>query len=221
MNEPHAKLKQPTKLEYQAVANGGNSMPTRMSAERMIVLTLVVLGCIAVLISMLAPSISRSRYSDNRVRCAANLRQIGQACMMYADADPQGRFPGRFEDLLLTQDITSEVFICPESDDERAVGPTTQAAVAQFSTPGHLSYIYVGSELTTKDLPDSTLVVAYEPLKNHHGNGMNVLFADGHVEVLPAVDGKALSAVAPPAAGRKITWDRKAFHVLATQPSGG
>ncbi|HWE96221.1 MAG TPA: H-X9-DG-CTERM domain-containing protein [Tepidisphaeraceae bacterium] len=154
-----------------------------------------------------------------QISCASNLRQIGLACLMYAKDDPLGRFPPSFAVVLATQDITSVVFCCPESADEPASGATTQAAVDQLSADGHLSYVYVGGAVKNNDAAD--VVVAYEPLKNHHGEGMNVLFVDGHVEWLTAVQGQALSAVAQPAAGRKVTWDGKAAKVASTQPSGG
>jgi len=44
---------------------------------------LVVMGIISLLISILLPSISRSRESARSVKCLSNLRQIGQATQMY------------------------------------------------------------------------------------------------------------------------------------------
>lgn len=151
-----------------------------------------------------------------RDQCAFNLHQIAVACLEYASHDPQGRFPGRFEDVLLKEDISAAAFCCPDTDDTPPVGPTTQAVVGQLSAGGHLSYIYVGSSATNRDPPN--VVVAYEPLKNHHGDGMNVLFTDGHIEWLTAAQGKKLLAVAPPAAAGKIIWDGKAARVATTQP---
>jgi len=53
---------------------------------------LVVIGVIAVLISLLLPALSRARRSANEVRCAANIRQIGQFYQMYAAVN-KGRYP--------------------------------------------------------------------------------------------------------------------------------
>lgn len=56
---------------------------------------LVVIGIIALLISILLPSLNRAREMANRVKCASNLRQIGQAVMLYANEN-NGNWPRTF-----------------------------------------------------------------------------------------------------------------------------
>lgn len=58
---------------------------------------LVVIGIIALLISILLPALNRARESGAAVKCQANLRSIGQALMMYAGSH-KGMLPYGFAD---------------------------------------------------------------------------------------------------------------------------
>ena len=53
---------------------------------------LVVIGIIAVLISVLLPALNKARQQSNFVNCQSNLRQMGQALYIYAH-DNKGLLP--------------------------------------------------------------------------------------------------------------------------------
>jgi len=53
---------------------------------------LVVIGIIALLISILLPSLNKARETANRVKCAANLKAIGNSLLLYSN-DWKGAYP--------------------------------------------------------------------------------------------------------------------------------
>ena len=63
--------------------------PRRVAAFTLVEL-LVVIGIIALLISILLPSLNRAREAARRTQCLSNLRSIGQMLNMYAN-----QFDGR------------------------------------------------------------------------------------------------------------------------------
>ena len=55
---------------------------------------LVVIGIIALLLGLLLPATAAARYRARLVKCASNLRQVGQGIMQYAN-DNGGNYPPR------------------------------------------------------------------------------------------------------------------------------
>jgi prepilin-type processing-associated H-X9-DG protein len=140
-------------------------------------------------IGIMLPALNRAREQANRVKCASNMRQIGLAAIMYANAHG-GQFPDDLDTILTSGTLQPFVVICPSSGDTPPSGASTQAMVADMKNPGHLSYVYVGKGLTVSSSADT--VVMYEPTANHSGDGMNALFADGHVEWLTGPEAQSI-----------------------------
>ncbi len=57
---------------------------------------LVVIGIIALLISILMPALSAAKRQANTVKCNANLKSIGQIMLMYSN-DNKGKVPRNYE----------------------------------------------------------------------------------------------------------------------------
>lgn len=58
---------------------------------------LVVVAIIALLISILLPSLNRAREQAKAVKCAANLHSTGQAVLTYVNEDKRNNFPASYQ----------------------------------------------------------------------------------------------------------------------------
>ena len=140
-------------------------------------LMLVLLG------SVLMPALCSPREQTNQVKCSANMRMIFLAMDDYAKKN-NGLLPPTLGALLTTEDITSEIFVCPSSNQERAPGETGEAQAELGQDPQrYCSYIYVAAGLKLDEEARPPRVLLYEALSNHKA-GMNVLYSDGTAEFL-------------------------------------
>jgi len=181
-------------------------------------LLLALLGGGIALAALSLPRLNRAREAGGYPRCGSNLRQLGQALTLYAQANA-GRLPETLEDLLRADlDLTPHVFLCPSSNDEVMPGlsstqPSADEMVARIrergmptslsdpppptTRPRYFSYIYAASGRTIDQITPRTVLV-YEPLSNHDGDGAHVLFGDGDAEWLNR--DAAIKLLAPSAA---------------------
>jgi hypothetical protein len=97
------------------------------------------------------------------VPCASNLRQIGQACQLYA-TEQGGSFSPDLAVLIKTTQLSPAALVCRSSADSK----------------GACSYIYVGRGLTRNSSPDC--IVAFGDPGNHGLEGAHLLRASGQVE---------------------------------------
>ena len=138
---------------------------------------------LTVAVALTLPQMGRPREQAQRVKCAANLRQLGQGIQMYVN-DNGGVLPPALDDLILHVGLHASACVCPSSGDVPAAGPTTQAvATAVRTVPKHCSYVYLGGG-HTYETATSDHVLAYEHRRNHDDKGMNFLYGDGAVKWL-------------------------------------
>jgi len=83
-------------------------MPVRPRRGFTLVELLVVIGIIALLISILLPALSKAREQANTTKCLANLRSLGQAQAIYATNNRDYALPGGFLIIPVSNGINAE-----------------------------------------------------------------------------------------------------------------
>lgn len=139
---------------------------------------------VPLLISVLLPSLSRSREVANRTKDAVNLRMISQGCLMYANEN-NGKLPPDLGTVYKTQDVIPQTFLSPLGQTELApdFGASNMDQKVEWISR-HADYVYRGAGKKAADLGGDDVLAHDRPeIAREHG-GMNVVYGDGHVEWL-------------------------------------
>lgn len=166
---------------------------------------MVVVAVIALIAAIALPVLSAVRERGDRLTCQTHLRQIWLACKIYAD-DHRGFWPRAQPDwewqVYPEYASKAELFDCPAC--ERRFQPDARPhpihgafslnAVAKWSTWPHerrfrdpAGTILALDGLTgwthvREPIPNAHHLVEEEGVEARHGQGLNVLFLDGHSE---------------------------------------
>lgn len=140
--------------------------------------------------------LAEHRRGTHYLQCRRNLQAVGNALLNYANANG-GQYPAELAMLVgRTYGMDSQSLICDGSKDQALSEIETSTDPSKIYLRGrpenyalgtsrpwlHISYAYAGKGLTIN--APASAVLAYETLSNHGDIGINVLYADGHVDWL-------------------------------------
>ncbi len=125
---------------------------------------------LAILAGIMLPALGAAREKARTVQCMSNLRQIGVACIVYANENGN-RLPPDLSSLS-SCGVAAPVLTCT-SDPQKA-----------GAQPGYSSYQYFGRGMTLSAVKNPSLTVLACERGGNHRNAVNILFADSHVETL-------------------------------------
>ena len=114
------------------------------------------------------------------VQCLSNMRQLGIGLMIYANAN-KGFLPPTLDELAAPGLVPATVFACPAC----GANPAKPPVFVGVKVSSHYHYLRPAAKLTQVRGNPSRVVLLYEPVTNHDGRGVNLLFADGHAERMP------------------------------------
>ena len=147
---------------------------------------LVVIGIIALLISILLPSLNRARETANRVKCASNLRQIGQAILLYANENT-GSYPRTYYNYKPNVAPVLTVTTVGNNKNNPFAPPPTASPVGDNNIPAAIYLL-----LRTQDITSAVFVC---PSSNSEPDGYTAQAIKGSVQAQSNFTGSQASKV--------------------------
>ena len=183
----------------------------RTSAFTMIEL-LVVIAIIGILAAILIPAALNGVEMGRRSSCANNLKGIGTAVLGYAN-DHRGALPEAESLTDLAKELHESGYLtelrtwhCPSDTKDAGGAAAIAVKIDDFDSDKNCSYLYVSGYnlLATDEIPaqaplamdesnksdkgDASNLPSLEKDDNHGQAVRNVLYLDGHVQVLKGAD---------------------------------
>jgi prepilin-type processing-associated H-X9-DG protein len=150
----------------------------RSTARMATIIGIISVAVWTVLAILAVPATIQARRQALRVQCASQLRQLVLGAFMYSNAN-RGFFPPDLDTLTASAGMPPVLLTCPA-----CAGDATKP-VASTGAFGNYNYVYLGNGRRVSAIPSPmTVPLIYELPTNHDEPGINVAFADGHVEML-------------------------------------
>jgi prepilin-type processing-associated H-X9-DG protein len=148
--------------------------------------TVVVPGLAAVAL----PAVANARRQAMMMQNMSNLRQIGVATIMYANEN-KGNLP---PDLGATLQYTNSpmLYLAPDHQQQMRMPANAKPADLAKWVNEHSDYVYIGKRLgkLSKIARPAETIIAHEKLETTSSGLVNILYADGHVELVPLPSAK-------------------------------
>ena len=142
-------------------------MSDSTSSGRSLLAVVLAVAVVGVVVCMVLPPLGRPRQAALRSNCISNEKLIGLAMTRYAK-DHDDKLPTSLNELRAYVD-NPRIFVCPSARDQ--------------SKP---SYEIVGSGRKLTEVASSPDAMLLREDPSDHRVGGHVLFADGHVQWVPA-----------------------------------
>ena len=197
--------------------------------------TAIVLGVINVVcwLALMPVYIVHQRREAERLACRLNLQSVVRAMGMYSN-DDRGYWPTTFDQLVKGKylALADRAFACPAcaADSTRNHATVSNLVKSDFIIAGPWNPMPPPEEMKyVGDGPN--LVLAWEPISNHGGTGMNIFTVRGGAKWIPRaiavkVDAELRAGLNPPPsldadAARRIAWMATTQRAAATSRATG